>query len=539
MADGLDESKIVGPKWADQLEKVEQEADVKPAQTPATKQTDAELSSAVAAKLTVDPAAAGAAAAAASAAATAAASSAAATAPAGNAAAGGADVVHWKDMLGKEVKDSLLIEVDAAQIKVQQADPRSPLFSAKSWDELATMAHLQKIPPGVLQAIHELEFTKPSKIQESAIPLLLKNPQENLIFQSQAGTGKTAAFVITILSRVVPAEQNPQAIVVSPTKELAQQIKTVVESLAKHTPIKTICVYGGMDRVNPPIVPHVVVATPGKLADFLKPRPVHKRFFDPAKIRVLVIDEADQMIDSGFRDKMIAIKKPLSGNLQMILLSATFEDHLMTFAETYVPAPVNKIVLPKQEVSVENVKQMFIVCQGDAGKFAALEAIYDNVSVGQTIIFAERKNTARQLQQRLQGSGHACSLLLGDMQIAEREQHMDRFRAGTDKVLIATNVLARGIDVRNISMVVNYDIPIKFVSGDYFAPCNPADPDTYLHRIGRTGRFGKKGSAITLIDANQPIDFQRLQAISAHWGREIQQLDPTDEDGLEKNIAAT
>lgn len=467
----------------------------------------------------------------------------------------GLKVGEHKSNFEDQLKSAFVFEADADKIKVQQADPNSPLYSVKTFEDLAHLPDTLPIPDVVMNGIKDMGYVQPSRIQEKALPLLLQKKATSLIFQAQAGTGKTAAFTITLLSRIDFNLKEPQAIITAPTFLLCQQIGDVIEKMAKHCNITVEVHYStvnysqqhghghhrhhkgpAMLQPGEQVKAHVLIATPKKLEQYLNPR---NPSFDPRKVRVLILDEADNLLEADFKSNALRIKNSLKagrgGNLngvQVILCSATFNENVMNFAKSYVPAPYNAITLPVEKVSVENVKQLYVICDGDAGKFQALGIIYSTVSLGQTLIFVARKDTARYLRSEMANAGHNVAILTGDLDKEEQAKALTRFRDGDDKVLITTNILARGIDVEKISMVVNYDIPINLEH-----PAHPPDYETYLHRCGRSGRFGKKGTALTLVDGNIPSQLVQIKQLSQYWGREIQPL-TMDEDDIEKNVAA-
>lgn len=325
-----------------------------------------------------------------------------------------------------------------------------------------------------------------------------------MIYQSQAGTGKTAAFAITMLSRCNPAQKCPQAVCISHTIHLAQQTGEVLRELAQFTDIKVAVHHkidqGYMLQEGQKIQEQVLVITPGKMAGYCKQeKKRHGGHFRSQDIKLLVIDEADNLLDTSVekeRDRdVLSIKNHLNyrrnaaNPLQIILLSATFRDHVQSFAVNFVRANLcNMIYLPVQEVTVENIKQFYVEVDGDNGKFDALEIIYGYITVGKTIIFVERRREAQDLAQQMVDAGYEVAFLMGKQSKEEQAQILEDFRTGKKRVLITTNMLSRGIDVKEVSMVVNYEVPQLLKVVQELNDENPADCETYLHRIGRTGR---------------------------------------------------
>ncbi|XP_058793590.1 DEAD-box helicase Dbp80-like isoform X2 [Phymastichus coffea] len=398
---------------------------------------------------------------------------------------------------------------------VQHVDSNSPLYSAKTFEELNLKTEL-------LKAIYEMKYNAPSKIQEQALPILLANPPKNLIAQSQSGTGKTAAFTLALLSRVDSSKPYPQVLCLSPTFELALQTEKFIASLAKYLPdIKLILATKGENLPKgTQIKEHVVIGTPGKVLDWA----LKYRFFDPKMINVFVLDEADIMISiQGYQDQCLRIHGQLNFACQLMFFSATFNDEIMLFAEAIVTNPVI-IRLKKEEESLDNIKQYYALCQTLDDKYEAIDNIYGAISIGQTIIFCHTKKTANWLSDKMTKDGHSVGILSGDLTVEDRVRVLHRFREGLEKVLITTNVLARGIDVEQVTVVVNFDMPVD--------QNNKADYETYLHRIGRTGRFEKKGIAINLIDSQHSMLICR--DIQNHFRKTIALLNVKDPEEIEK-----
>lgn len=434
------------------------------------------------------------------------------------AAAGGDDAPeHFNpaevSLLQKIIRKGLV--ESKSDIEVQRQDPNSPLYSVKTFEAL----HLK---PNLLKGVYEMGFNAPSKIQETALPTLLADPPQNLIAQSQSGTGKTAAFVLAMLSRVDPDKHYPQVLCLSPTYELAIQTGEVAAHMAKFCPEIELkfAVRGEEMPRGTTITEHIVIGTPGKVLDW----GIKYRSFDLGKISVFVLDEADVMIATqGHQDQCIRIHKCLNNNCQMMFFSATYDQVVMEFAEVIVPNPLC-IRLKREEESLDNIQQYYVRCAGKQEKYVAVTNIYGTVGVGQAIIFCHTRRAANWLAEKMAKDGHAVAVLTGDLTVEQRIAVLDRFRNGQEKVLITTNVLSRGIDVEQVTIVVNYDLPVD-MNGK-------ADCETYLHRIGRTGRFGKQGIAINLVDS--PEGMQICQTIEKHFNRKIKFLNADDSEEIEK-----
>ncbi|PNI65582.1 DDX25 isoform 4, partial [Pan troglodytes] len=395
-------------------------------------------------------------------------------------------------LLNKLIHQSLV--ESSHRVEVLQKDPSSPLYSVKTFEEL-------RLKEELLKGIYAMGFNRPSKIQEMALPMMLAHPPQNLIAQSQSGTGKTAAFVLAMLSRVNALELFPQCLCLAPTYELALQTGRVVEQMGK------FCVDV-----------QVMYAIRGNRNWCFK-----LKLIDLTKIRVFVLDEADVMIDTqGFSDHSIRIQRALPSECQMLLFSATFEDSVWHFAERIIPDP-NVIKLRKEELTLNNIRQYYVLCEHRKDKYQALCNIYGSITIGQAIIFCQTRRNAKWLTVEMIQDGHQVSLLSGELTVEQRASIIQRFRDGKEKVLITTNVCARGIDVKQVTIVVNFDLPVK--QGE------EPDYETYLHRIGRTGRFGKKGLAFNMIEVDE---LPSLMKIQDHFNSSIKQLNAEDMDEIEK-----
>jgi len=293
-----------------------------------------------------------------------------------------------------------------------------------------------------------------------------------------------------MLSRVDPKVTAPQAICVSPTRELARQIYTYVTRMGeKLAEVKVQLAVKEESTLSSKVTSQIVVGTPGKILDLMK-----QKSLDLSKVKVFVLDEADVLIDKGgLGDQSIKIKRALPGGCQICLFSATFKPAVRQFAEKVVPQPCVSISLKRKELTLDGIRQLYIDCTSETGKFNVLSDIYSYLTVGQSIIFTHMRKTATDLSSKMIAAGHAVSVLHGgsDMSPTERDKVIDDYRDGKTKVLITTNVLARGIDILQVMLVINYDLPMDAE--------NRPDFETYLHRIGRSGRFGRKGIAINFV----------------------------------------
>ncbi|CDO71839.1 hypothetical protein BN946_scf184939.g63 [Trametes cinnabarina] len=361
-----------------------------------------------------------------------------------------------------------------------------------------------------------------------------------MIGQSQSGTGKTAAFVLTMLSRVDFSINKPQvhsntsdgpsvrlipvqALCLAPSRELARQIMSVVVAMGKFTPVQTeYAIKDNLPRGASNVTAHIIVGTPGTMTDLIR-----RKVIDVSEVKVFVLDEADNMLDKdGLGEQTLRVKNMLPKNrpVQIILFSATFPDHVRTFASKFAPN-ANKIELKRNELSVDNIRQFYMDCRDEEHKYEVLVSLYKLLTIGQSIIFC----------QRMTAEGHKVASLHGAKDASERDQIIDNFREGKEKVLITTNVIARGIDILQVNMVVNYDLPLMN-ERDHHGNKEDARPDieTYIHRIGRTGRFGRKGISINFV--HDKATWQQMEQIERATGKQIIRIETNDLDAMEEQM---
>ncbi|KAG9295938.1 hypothetical protein G9A89_006677 [Geosiphon pyriformis] len=414
-------------------------------------------------------------------------------------------------MKTEEIKHSELQE-SAHEVEVKPVNLGSELLSVKTFEELG-------LQPNLLKGIYEMGFSKPSKIQEKALPLLLNEPPQHMIGQSQSGTGKTAAFVLTMLSRIDYNSPTTQAMCLAPTRELARQIISVVKQMGKFTSVTLAeAIKDGYNR-DQRVTAHLIIGTPGTMAEMIR-----KRLVETRHLKIFVLDEADNMLDQqSLGEQSIRIKNMVPKQCQIVLFSATFPPQVRAFAERFAPN-ANQFKLKQNELSVDAISQFFMDCKSADHKFEILDALYTLLTIGQSIIFVQKRETADTIARRMVENGHKVINIHGGLLPNERDEVMDAFRRGEAKVLIATNVLSRGIDVLQVNLVINYDLPTDMGG-------NP-DYETYLHRIGRTGRFGRKGASINFVHDQRTWNL--VKSFENHFGREIIRV-PTDSwDDIER-----
>ena len=341
------------------------------------------------------------------------------------------------------------------------------------------MSFSQQLSKEMNRTLQKIGYQKPTPIQEQTLEPLLQ--KKDLIGLAQTGTGKTAAFMIPILENVFPPNKKVQALILCPTRELAMQTAKVATELSSHLRgVRTVSVYGGQP-VNIQIKAlragaQIVVGTPGRLKDL-----IGKNVLKLKNVRTVVMDEADEMLDFGFRDDMKEILSSVPQDRQTMLFSATMNKEVTAIATQFQTNPV-QIEIGTQNKPVETVTQAYMQTKR---KSNAVCGLIKQCEPRLSLVFCNTKRKVKELTKELKERGLASACLHGDMRQKERDTIMNTFRKGKTKVLIATDVAARGIDIDKIDLVINYDVPDK--------------PDYYVHRIGRTGRAGKNGKAYTLI----------------------------------------
>eukprot|EP00245_Coleochaete_scutata_P011958 TRINITY_DN4539_c3_g1_i1.p1 TRINITY_DN4539_c3_g1~~TRINITY_DN4539_c3_g1_i1.p1 ORF type:complete len:583 (-),score=121.20 TRINITY_DN4539_c3_g1_i1:63-1811(-) len=416
--------------------------------------------------------------------------------------------------------------VEAAETVIEKVIVNeTPYSSAKTFEDL-------NLPDSLLRGLYsEMKFEKPSRIQAETLPMILTPPFANLIAQAHNGSGKTTCFALGMLGRVDPNVKAPQALCVCPTRELVIQNVEVLTKMGKYTGITCASTtdddrnYSASRRGK--LADQVVIGTPGTLKRWM----TRDRILETRNIRILVFDEADHMLDQdGFQDDSVRIIREVnksSRQLQILLFSATFSEKVKQFVTRTIPN-ANKVFVPKEELSLDVIKQYRVVCPSRDSKLEVLqERIFPIAEkLGQSIIFVKTRESARELHRRLDEAGHKCTSIQGGMEHSERDRVIREFRSGETKILISTDVLARGFDQAQVTLVVNYDIP---VSAKY-----PHEPEyeLYLHRIGRSGRFGRKGAAFNLVVYGDK-DVMNLNKIEHHFNKQIPELAWDDDDAFE------
>ena len=348
------------------------------------------------------------------------------------------------------------------------------------------------LTPELMRGLTKMNFKSPSVVQEAAIGPMLK--RRDMIVQAPTGTGKTAAFGIPVVENVNLSDRHIQALILCPTRELAVQTASVLKQLAAFkSGIRILALYGG-EPIQRQIMslkrrPQIIVATPGRLMDHLRRRTAHLNH-----VGCIVLDEADRMLDMGFREDIHTILKSVPKARQTVLFSATLSGEIKKIAATY-QNDAQQVCIQQNSLAVDKVEQYYSIIRGNAKTPALLQLLREK-HFGLSLVFVATKVMADRLAHQLTDAGHPADAIHSDLRQSQRDKVMQRYRSGKVNILVATDVAARGIDVCGIDAVINYDIP--------------GDADSYIHRIGRTGRANRSGVAYTLI---YPKERSKLRGI--------------------------
>jgi len=336
----------------------------------------------------------------------------------------------------------------------------------------------------VLKAVEEMGFTTASPIQAQAIPLVQRG--QDVIGQAQTGTGKTAAFGIPLIEKINPIKSNPQGLVIAPTRELAAQVANELNHIGKYKQIKAMAVYGGEDigrqirglRMRP----QIITATPGRLLDHIDRKTIRLD-----QVHTVILDEADEMLNMGFIDDIKKILTKVPAERQTLLFSATMPPAIRHLADQFMREPA-EVKIKAKTLTVDRIDQYFVELK-ERQKFEVFLRLIDIQAPERAIVFGRTKRRVDELASGLKKLGYRAHGLHGDLTQSKRDQVMDDFKNHRIAILVATDVAARGLDISDVSHVYNFDMP--------------QDPESYVHRIGRTGRAGKKGEAITFVPTSE------------------------------------
>lgn len=347
----------------------------------------------------------------------------------------------------------------------------------------------------LLRGIFSYGFETPSTIQSSAIPTIMTG--SDVIAQSQSGTGKTGAFVISTLNTIDDTVNGCQAMIVAPTRELAFQIAEVCKSLGQYMNITVVECVGGVnihqckDKLEKGC--SIVIGTPGRIIDM-----VERGYLSTNKLRIFILDEADEMLSNSFMNQVRTIIVELTDKTQICLFSATIPAPVLDLSKKFMDNP-KQILVTQEQLTLEGIKQFYINVEQERYKFDTFCDLYNHISVSQSIIYVNKKERADELKDKLERENYTVSVIHGKLTGSERSDIMKEFRNGKTRILISTDLLSRGIDIQQVSVVINYDVP------------HMNNKESYIHRIGRSGRYGRKGVAINFITNRDGFKIRELE----------------------------
>lgn len=366
-----------------------------------------------------------------------------------------------------------------------------------------------EIDEKIIRGVFSYGFETPSPIQKKAVLPFLSG--RDVIAQAQSGTGKTATFTLGVLGRIKVSENKTQALVLAHTRELALQINNVFRQIGSYMDIIfNLCIKGVPVSDNiaalckKPRKPHIVIGTPGRVLDM-----INKKALQVSTLKVLIIDEADEMLSEGFIDQIYKIFRSMPSTIQVGLFSATMPKNFFDITTKFMRNPI-KILVKAEQLTLEGIKQYYINVEKNSFKFETLCDLYSILTINQSIIYCNNKRVVNDLNYKMTEANFSVSYIHSDITSQEREETMAAFRSGQTRVLISTDLLSRGIDVQQISVVINYDVP--------------SNVENYLHRIGRSGRFGRKGVAINFATY---YDTEKVKNIERYYETHIEEM-PAD-----------
>tara|TARA_Y100000996_G_scaffold337921_1_gene274682 strand:- start:254 stop:1408 length:1155 start_codon:yes stop_codon:yes gene_type:complete len=355
----------------------------------------------------------------------------------------------------------------------------------------------------LLRGIYSYGFEVPSAIQSKAIPVLKTG--KDIIAQAQSGTGKTGAFVIGSLESIDVEIKGTQVIIISPTRELSKQTTEVVSELSKYMGITYMEVVGGTDvfqcRSDLDKLPQIIIGTPGRILDM-----INKRSIFTDKVVSLIFDEADEILSYGFKDTIYSIVKCMSEKCQICLFSATMPEEVIELTNSFMQSP-ESILVKKEALTLEGITQFYINMKVSDWKYDILKDLYNTISISQCIIYFNSKNKLNDIYKQLTEEDFPVSMIHGELSTEERKVTMSEFKGGQTRILLSTDLLSRGIDIQQLSLVINFDLP--------------RSKETYIHRIGRSGRYGRKGVAINFVTER---DLENLDIIRTYYNTKIEEM---------------
>lgn len=376
-------------------------------------------------------------------------------------------------------------------------------FTSSNWDTVWESFDDMNLKDDLLRGVYAYGFEKPSTIQSRAIMPVIQG--KDTIAQAQSGTGKTGTFCISALQRLEPGVRDCQALILAPTRELAQQIFRVLNALGQYVTMSSrACVGGTAVREDLQALRkgvQIVVGTPGRVNDMLSRNALRLH-----NLRMFIMDEADEMLSRGFKHQIYDVFEFLPPDVQVCLFSATLPIDILEITKPFMRNPV-RILVKAEQLTLEGIRQFYIAVDQECWKLDTLCDLYENLTISQAIIYCNTRQKTERLYEEMTQRDFTVSAMHGDMEQTDRQLIMQEFRSGSTRVLITTDLLARGIDVQQVSLVINYDLP--------------SNRENYLHRIGRSGRFGKKGVAINFVTRD---DVRQLREIENYYGTQVEEL---------------
>ena len=401
------------------------------------------------------------------------------------------------------------VKENSTQNKTEDSDETDSVGSLKlsDYNELKGWDDIPDCDMNVLRGIYAYGFENPSPIQQKAIPPMVD--RRDMIAQAQSGTGKTGAFTVGTLNIIDTSKKTTQAIIMAPTRELAMQISNVFINIGGYLKNYKVQLLVGGNSVDEDIKklkdkegpPTVIVGTPGRVHDMIR-----RNHLNVKHIRVLTLDEADEMLSTGFKDQVYNIFQYMPKDIQLCLYSATVPNEIAELSKKFMRDPV-RILVKSEMLTLEGISQFHINIEDDQGKYLTLKDLYESLSVSQCIIYCNSVKRVQDLHSALLEDGFPVGAIHSSMDKLQRVESYKDFKSGKTRVLVSSNVTARGIDVQQVSIVINFDVP-KCVH-------------TYLHRIGRSGRWGRKGIGINFVTKR---DFRYIKNIEQHYQTQINEL---------------
>jgi translation initiation factor 4A len=366
-----------------------------------------------------------------------------------------------------------------------------------SWDQL-------DLKDNLLRGVYGYGFENPSPIQKKAIRPIMTG--KDVIAQAQSGTGKTGAFTVSAIQRIDETVNEIQGLILAPTRELAIQIHSVTSTMGTFVENLSCSLLIGGRSIDQDVKelekgPQIVVGTPGRVHDLIRRRKINTK-----TIKLIVLDEADEMLSSGFKEQIYNIFQFLGSNVQIALFSATLPLEIQTITEKFMRDPI-EILVKTESVTLEGIQQYYVAIENDTQKYETLKDLFQSISVNQCIIYCNSINRVTDLYEALTKDNFPVCCIHSGMEKEERMKAYKEFTSGSSRVLISTNLTARGIDVQQVSTVINFDIP--------------KDIHTYIHRIGRSGRWGRKGMGINFITR---MDIGKIKEIEGYYCTQIEEL---------------